>query len=837
NDRLPTMRQLYDPRYFPYRFGQAFWAYVAGRWGDEVVGRILNAAGRTANAEQAIQLVLRIPTDSLISEWHESIQLAYGEVQDSATAPADLGRAILTRDNAGTLNSAPSLSPNGESVVFLSEKDLFAVEMFLADVQTGNVRRKIVKTALDPHFESLQFLNSAGAWSADGEMFAFGAVSRGQPVLSIVDPETGDKVHEAVFDELGEIINPTWSPDGRQVAFSAIVGGLSDLFVYDIETETLERLTEDHHAALQPAWAPEGNQIVYVTDRFGANSDEFTRGNYRLALIDVETGEITPVPSFPDAKNINPQWAADGRSIFFVANRMGISNVYRLDLDQNRLFQVTDLYTGVTGVTALSPAIATARDIDRLVFTAYEKGDYNIYAIEDPNILRGDPVTDVLADVQGGELISDDPDLGLEITAGMLPPHNRRRGEIMAYLDTPDYGLADSNAFSETEYRPRLSLDFLSRPYFTAGNDQFGTFIGGGASAFWSDMLGRHNLATVFQIDGGVHDIAAIVGYTNKRNRTNWGLTVGQIPQRYGRLLRGQTIDSVFGPVFIEQLDVTRQINKQFSLAASYPFSRVWRVEAGAGLQRFTFNREIQVNKYDLAFNLLEHTKVKEPFGRPLNLITSSVALVHDNSFFGATSPIMGQRYRVGLSPFIGSLNIMNASIDLRKYLMPIRPFTIAARITHFGRYGQDAEDPVLSDVYLGLPSLVRGYEYNSVIEECFNTNYCLFDDLWGSRVAVGSAELRFPLFGTFGIGPGMYGIFPAELAVFGDIGVAWSQTGVVADRPTFLGGQKELLASAGVALRLNVFGILLLEIDRVYPFSRLPDRPWHWQFALQPGF
>jgi hypothetical protein len=45
-DTLPTFRQLEDPRYFPYRYGHAFLAYIAGRWGDQVIGRLLRQAGR-----------------------------------------------------------------------------------------------------------------------------------------------------------------------------------------------------------------------------------------------------------------------------------------------------------------------------------------------------------------------------------------------------------------------------------------------------------------------------------------------------------------------------------------------------------------------------------------------------------------------------------------------------------------------------------------------------------------------------------------------------------------------------------------------------------------------
>src|SRR5262245_26464253 len=41
DDRLPGVKQLDDPRYFPYRFGHAFWAYIGGRYGDATIAKIL----------------------------------------------------------------------------------------------------------------------------------------------------------------------------------------------------------------------------------------------------------------------------------------------------------------------------------------------------------------------------------------------------------------------------------------------------------------------------------------------------------------------------------------------------------------------------------------------------------------------------------------------------------------------------------------------------------------------------------------------------------------------------------------------------------------------------
>ena len=105
--RCLPWRQLNDPRFFPYRFGQAFWAYVAGRFGDAVVGRILNAAARSGNAEGAIQQVLGIPVDSVNAEWHEEVRLAYRDALAATTKPETYGEVILERE-AGAAGSTPA---------------------------------------------------------------------------------------------------------------------------------------------------------------------------------------------------------------------------------------------------------------------------------------------------------------------------------------------------------------------------------------------------------------------------------------------------------------------------------------------------------------------------------------------------------------------------------------------------------------------------------------------------------------------------------------------------------------------------------------------------------
>ena len=167
---------------------------------------------------------------------------------------------------------------------------------------------------------------------------------------------------------------------------------------------------------------------------------------------------------------------------------------------------------------------------------------------------------------------------------------------------------------------------------------------------------------------------------------------------------------------------------------------------------------------------------------------------------------------------------------------MPAPFYTIAARIVHSGRYGSGGEDLRLFPMYLGYPALVRGYDINtfgpsdcvpSVVSQC-----PAFDRLLGSRMLIGNLEFRFPLLRPFGASSRMYGPIPIEVALFADGGVAWNR----GQTPSLFGGSRDGVSSAGVALRANLFGYAIGQLDFSRPFQR-PGSGWVIQFNLSPGF
>jgi hypothetical protein len=217
-EKLPAIKDLMNPKYFPYRWGHAFWAYVGGRWGDEGIGTLLIAAA-SEGVDPAIERVLGVTTKQLSSDWPASILKTYLPVLTAASRDRVPARVVIEGKELGSdLNVAPSLSPDGRWLAFLSARGFFSVDLYIADAATGEITRRLTSTATDPHFSSIQFIQSAGAWDRTSRQLAVATVRSGHAALAIFDGASGSLTREIEVREVDEIMGPTWAPDGRAMA-------------------------------------------------------------------------------------------------------------------------------------------------------------------------------------------------------------------------------------------------------------------------------------------------------------------------------------------------------------------------------------------------------------------------------------------------------------------------------------------------------------------------------------------------------------------------------------------------------------------------------------------
>lgn len=877
NDNLPSMRLMTErpDLYFPYRYGESFWAYVGQRWGDDVIGAILSDAA-SLGVPGAFSRETGMSLEDLGNEWRFAMRARYLPPVARLERPRTFSQPLLTeRRSGGQIFLAPALSPDGRYIAFLSNGSFIRgqvfIDLWLADARTGKRIARLVKSTFDPNFEELQILYSQSAFSPDSKRLAFTALGEGKEELYILDVATRKRIAQ-IHLPLDGITSPSWSPDAKHIVFSGDHGGITDLYTINADGTGLRQLTNDRYGDLQPQWSPDGSSIAFATDRGdGADLAQLRFPKMRIALYRVRDGAIDVLPG-QAGLNINPMWSPDGRSIAFVSNRTGIENLFLADLATGEQHQLTHVVGGVSSITEVSPAISWARGTDRLVYTYYDDGNYSIWSVDHPRSLiarPGAPAAQTVAQRSGGsgggsgaatapvERASPAPgDLvpnGVNVApseatravpapasdlAGDTVAHTRAPVTVEALLDSADLTLPDSTTFKRYKYHVRFAPDYVARPSVGYATDEFGNGVYGGTAIILSDMTGDNQLAFAGAVNGRLSDAQVFAGYTNLGQRFQYSTGIYQQPYYFanGYGLQGNQQG------FFETQIITRYLVRQTYGVGIYPLDRFTRLELGLRLTNLQRSDLVFTRQLDSSYTQIDPFGERDQNARTVNYAQPSLAYVSDNVLWGFTSPIYGRRYRFQVQPAVGSLKWTEYLADYRRYDPILFSYlTVATRVMANVSTGRDADS---LRKYIAYSDEMRGYDgatFSASQGTCPSTTTAALyrcSPLLGSSLAMASAELRFPIVrgGTIA---GVIPIPPIEGAFFYDVGTAWF-TGqdvvlhrVRVDDPTNVRG---LLTSHGVSLRVNMFNYAILGWSYVIPTEATGHRGV-WQFSIYPPF
>ncbi len=839
NNDIPSLRAMTENmnRYFPYRYGQAFWSYIGSTYGDTVIMPLFKATAMYGY-EMGIRRVFGYDSQTLSNLWKNSMINAYrGLPVDTANAP--VGRSIINSSNSGRMNVSPAISPDGKYVAFLSERDLFSIDLFLADAQTGEVIRKLSSKLTNSDIDEFSFLESAGAFSPDSRKFAFSIFSKGKSKLMVVDVSTGKTLLVEAMGDISEFANITWAPDGETVAFSGLKNGHSDIYLYQLKTKVLTQLTDDWYSDFQPSFSHDGTTLVFSTDRVSLQSDAKSVDiPMNIAVMDIATREITNVNIFQGANNLNPQFSADGSYIYFLSNGDGFRNMYRYAMADGKVERMTQYFTGISGITEYSPALSLSAN-DDVVYSYFRNNEYSVYNAK-------------VADFVPVEV---DPYVVNFDAALLPPPENLGVDVVNANLNNFNlFQRIDSNQIASVSYKPNFKLDYLANSGMgLAVGSRYGAGIASGIQGMFSDILGHNQIFAALSINGEIYDFGGQVAYINQKSRINWGGAISHIPYMSGFSMY-DVRDIGNGDEPILDTYIIRTFQQQAEAFGAYPFSRHHRFELGGAIARYSYRVDRWWQSYYYGYggrDKITNEAASQIFGGNFNAFTIqqvSTSFVGDNAVFGIAAPLQGYRYRVGAEQYFGDYNFTAYTFDVRKYNR-YKPVTVAARAYTYMRAGN--HENALYPLFLGYPHLIRGYESSSFRNSTGSFN---FNSLMGTRIAVVNLELRLPFTGPEKLAVIRSGMLFSDLNLFFDAGLAWSSDSKVAFRstPRLLDTQPNPndpslppietyeripALSAGVSLRVNLFGAMILEPYYAFPFQRADVQFGTFGLNFAPGW
>ncbi len=893
SESLPDINRLSG--YLGYRGGQAVFKYLADTYGRQKIGEFVNKVQALGGVEQAMKATFGINLEELSERWKKSLKKEYWPDIAEKNDPDEFSKRLTdNRKDYGFYNSSPAISPQGDKIAFISDRDIF-LDVYVMDANDGKVLKKIVESGKATDFEELNLLHPSLTWSPDNKRIALSTKAGGNDELTIIDVENEERIQIPV--KMPGIESVNWSRDGNKLAFMAHNAQQSDIYVYDLSTQELRNITNDIFSDFDPVWTPDSKKIIYSSDRTGNTkgskiADDFMMQDHNyfnidLYIIDIESREIDRITDFPLSSEKSAVVSESGKEILFVSDKSGITNIYRKSIvSENGKSILENKAVPITNSISEINQLSISYNDNKLAFTSLYNLGYNIFIMNNPF----------------------DIDLGLDSLKSTnymlsLNKEGDEKGKLfdnekVIYSSRKDASSADSSSNSEvteidslknpgtvvndstsTKERKIFSGQYISdktekpdsaksdyskyvfgennqgqgesdssriakrNELFSEKLDNDGNFLVNRYKVNFSPDLVYANAgySTYYGLLGttvlsfsdmlGNHRLIGVTSLQIDVKNSDYGLAYYYLKERMNIGIEGFHTARFFYKDSYFGSELYRFRNFGLVASVSYPFDRFHRLDVGLSVLNVT------AENLDNPYVASEKT----------TYIVPSVSFVKDNTFFGYTSPIEGTRYNLTLFGDPGFTksrqSFFSALYDYRTYFRFFFDNAFTIRLSGGISGGANPQRFFLggTENWINRSFATSNIPIESASDYAFLTpamplrGYDYAEQI-GSKYSLLNLELRMPLIRYLVTGP-LPLLFQNILGVaFIDAGSAWNNT----EKLKLFGRNEnnsvvtdDLLIGTGVGFRINLFFLWRIDIAWKYNMDHFSKPRYYLSLGL----
>ncbi|MFZ5517377.1 MAG: peptidase MA family metallohydrolase [Candidatus Zhuqueibacterota bacterium] len=835
NGYIPPVDYLYG--FMAYKGGQSVLYFLSQKYGGEKIGELLGKVKVNKSFERGLKQAIGVDTEDLTKKWHMYLKREYWPDIADRKEPEEFAKKLTDHTKwRNFVNSGPALSPKGDKIAFLSDRSGY-FDIYLLSAIDGKVMDKLVSGQQTADLEELHWLRVGISWSPNSKFIVFASKAGGNDALNIVNVKE-KQITRQIEPDLDGVFTPSWSPQGDEIAFMGIKHGQGDIYIYNLKTDSLTRLTNDVFSDFQPQWSPDGKRIVFVSDRGDCIHEEqwsqevkvheHQYRNHDIYTVNIESKQLERITATPWLE-ASPVFSPKGDRLAYVSDESGIYNVYIYDMQSRMNFPITNVITGIFN-------LSWQGDGNKLAFASFYNAGYDIYLLRNP--LKISPGTVQLEETN---FIAKNKHLRETRYAQSLRPRlrkgkegednvfrnfvfdkNFKEGNVKVdepkktvFLDSSDYKFT-SGDYKISKYKIKFSPDIIY------GNANYSQFYGvqGMTQIALSDVLGNHRINIYTNLFYDLRNSNYEATYFFLPQQTDFG--IGAYHYAYHYYIYdygiGWARDRYYGANFF----------------MSRPFSKFKRVNSS--LTWLNIDREFL--QWDT--NYTEKRR----------LLLSGVSLVNDTVLWGETGPENGNRYSIGLtySPDIGanSINFLTMKMDYRKYLKIGRDYNFVFRLTGGLSEGSQAQQFFLGGTSGWLNYKTRNGLRVSDMDDIYFSSFEVpmrggfYYERTGNRFFINNLEFRFPLIRYFLMGwPLPIGFQNIRGVLFADTGAAWNGSNFKGSSSTDGGwpALHDIFLGYGFGARMNM-GFFVFQFDVAWSsdLANYTNGPYYY-ISLGPEF
>jgi len=311
-----------------YKMGQDIMEYIAWHYGEDKILLMLENLWKHDRFEECFREAIGKDYREFDNEYLYDLKKRYYPMMADDDFNSQVTETIVREG----YNFKPTYyrEAGRDFVIFVGNRTGYS-SVFMKPVESTGLREKekvetLIKGERSSDFEAFHIFQSKIDVTPNGKL-VFSAKSGEADAIYVYDiPER--KIEEKLyFDDLVAIYSPAWSPDGKEIVFSGLdISGYRDLFIYQLDSNSLIKLTNDFYDDNDPAWSPDGKYIAFSSDRSSYGST----GASNIFVLNRETYDINYL-TFGEQGDFTPVFSPDGNYLAYTSDKAGTKNIYLID--------------------------------------------------------------------------------------------------------------------------------------------------------------------------------------------------------------------------------------------------------------------------------------------------------------------------------------------------------------------------------------------------------------------------------------------------------------------------------------------------------------------------